>query len=225
MVLEMEMAMDKTGVVSECGRKGADLDTIARQVVERPECIAELVDALQSEKGTVRYTYEKVLRRVSERRADLVYPWFDVFAAMLDHDNSFLKWGAILTIANLAAVDSEGRFEAIFEKYYAPIRGPVMVTAANIIGSSPKIARAKPHLAERIVREILRVRKARYESRGRPSPECRNVAIGHAVEAFDEFFDRIEDKASILKFVKSQLKNTRKPVVKKAERFLRRHAS
>ncbi len=225
MVLEMEIAMDKTGVISECGRKGADLDTIAQQVVERPERIADLVDALQSEKGTARYTYEKVLRRVSERRPELAYPWFDVFAAMLNHDNSFLKWGAIMTIANLASVDSEGKFDAIFEKYYAPIRGPVMVTAANIIGSSPKIARAKPHLAGRIAREVLKVRKARYERHGDLSPECRNVAIGHAVEAFDEFFDQISDKASVLEFVKSQLKNTRKPVVKKAERFLRRHAS
>ncbi len=215
--------MDKTGVISECGRKGVDLDTIAQQVVERPERIADLVDALQSEKGTARYTYEKVLRRVSERRPELVYPWFDAFAAMLDHDNSFLKWGAIMTIANLTAVDSEGRFETIFEKYYAPIGGPVMVTAANIIGSSPKIARAKPHLAERIAREILKVRKAKYDSHGRPSPECRNVAIGHAVEAFDGFFDQISDKASVLEFVKSQLKNTRKPVVKKAERFLHAH--
>ncbi|NLZ07510.1 MAG: hypothetical protein GXY19_20260 [Phycisphaerae bacterium] len=217
--------MAKADIFGQLVHKGADIEAVAEQVVEHPECIGELVEALQSEKGTARYTYEKVLRRVSERRPELVYPWFDVFAAMLNHDNSFLKWGAIMTIANLASVDSEGKFDAIFEKYYAPIRGPVMVTAANIIGSSPKIARAKPHLAERIAREVLRVRKAKYESHGRPSPECRNVAIGHAVEAFDGFFDQISDKASVLEFVKSQLKNTRKPVVKKAERFLRRHAS
>jgi len=215
--------MAKADILGQLAHKGADIEAVAEQVVEHPECIGGLVEALQSEKGTTRYGYEKVLRRVSERRPELVYPWFDVFAAMLDHDNSFLKWGAILTIANLASVDSEGRFETIFEKYYAPIGGPVMVTAANIIGSSPKIARAKPHLADRIAQEILKVRKARYERHGDPSPECRNVAIGHAVEAFDGFFDQISDKASVIEFVRSQLKNTRKPVVKKAERFLRAH--
>lgn len=217
--------MAKTDIIEQLGRKRADIPAIVERIIECPEYIAQLVESLQNEKGTARYGYEKALRLVSEERPELVYPWFDVFVAMLDEDNSFLKWGAIMTVAHLTAVDSEQRFEAIFEKYYAPIAGPVMITAANIIGSSPRIALAKPHLTERIVQEILKVRKARYERKGSPSPECRNVAMGHAIDAFDQFVDRIEDKASVIKFVKSQLKSTRKPVVKKAEMFLRKHVT
>lgn len=210
-------------MAQQLGQKGADVGAIADHVVENPEHIAELIKGLKAPKGTTRYGYEKVLRLVSERRPELVYPWFEVFAGLLDGDNSFLKWGAIMTVANLAAVDSENRFETIFEKYYGPISGATMVTAANIIGSSAKIALAKPGLVERITRELLKVEKAEYQSRGRPSPECRNVAIGQAIDSFDQFFDRIEDKTPVVRFVKRQLKNPRKPVVKKAERFLRRH--
>ncbi len=217
--------MGTMDIIEQLGRKGADVRAIVERVIERPEHIAKLVEALQSEKGTARYGYEKTLRLVSEQRPELIYPWFDVFAAMLDDDNSFLKWGAIMTVAHLTPVDSEGKFEAIFEKYYAPIEGPAMITAANIIGSSPEIALAKPHLTERIVQEILDIRRARYERKGSPSPECRNVAMGHAIDAFDRFFEQIEDKGSVLKFVRSQLENTRKPVVKKAETFLRKHAN
>jgi hypothetical protein len=47
----------------------------------------------------------------------------------------------------------------ILDRYFAPISGPVMVTAANIIGGAVKIARAKPALTERIVSEILKVEK------------------------------------------------------------------
>lgn len=94
---------------------------------------------------------------------------------------------------------------------------------ANIIASSPRIVQAKPDLAERIAQEILKVEQAIYEHHGSPSPECRHVAIGHAIDAFDQFFDRIEDKAAILAFVRRQLQNTRKQVAKKAERFLRTH--
>jgi hypothetical protein len=215
--------MAKTDIIGQLGRKEADVPAIVERIIQRPEHLATLVEALQSEKGTARYAYEKVLRLVSERRPELVYPWFDVFVAMLDDENSFLKWGAIMTVAHLTAVDSERKFEAIFEKYYAPITGPAMIAAANIIGSSPEIALAKPHLTERIVQEILKVRKARYERKDSPSPECRNVAMGHAIDAFDQFFDQIEDKVSVVKFVRSQLKSTRKPVVKKAEGFLRKH--
>lgn len=184
-----------------------------------------MIAALQIEKGTPKYAYGKVLRFVSERRPELIYPYFGVFAAMLDHDNSFLKWGAIMTVAHLTTVDAKDKFEALFEKYYAPITGPVMVTAANIIGSSARIALAKPALTERITREILKVERAKYERHGHPSPECRNVAIGQAVDAFDQFFDQIEDKAAVMRFVKRQLTNRRKPVLKKAERFLRKHGT
>ena len=217
--------MAKAKVVEQLGQKGVDIEAIAGQVIAHPESIAELVEAVQTEKGTAKYAYEKVLRLVSERQPELICPYFDVFVALLDSDNSFLKWGAIMTVANLVAVDVERKFEGIFEKYYHPIKGPAMVTAANIIGSSARIAQARPELAPRIVGEILKVEKATYERRGAPSPECRNVVIGQAIDAFGQFFDLIPDQTAVLKFVKRQLKNTRKPVVEKAEKFLRQRAS
>ena len=81
----------------------------------------------------------------------------------------------------------------------------------------------KPELTERITREILKVEKAKYVNKGALSPECRNVAIGQAIDSFDAFFGQIDNKARVVAFVKRQLKNTRKPVVKKAERFLRKY--
>ncbi|MBN2315357.1 MAG: hypothetical protein JXM79_15620 [Sedimentisphaerales bacterium] len=212
--------MAERSVLEQLSRKGVDLAGIVDQVIDKPKEITELIEALKVGKRAVKFSYEKVLRMVSERRPELIYPYFDVFAELLDCDNSFLKWGAIMTVANLTAVDSENKFEAIFRKYYAPIKGPAMVTAANIIGSSARIAQAKPDLTQRITHEILKVEKAEYVNKGVPSPECRNVTIGQAIVAFDQFFDQIDDKTKVIKFVKRQLKNTRKPVVKKAERFL-----
>lgn len=217
--------MAKATVIEQLGQKGVDIEAIAERVIARPESVAELVEAVQTEKGTAKYAYEKVLRLVSEREPGLIYPRFEVFVTLLDSENSFLKWGAIMTVANLVAVDAENKFEPIFRKYYAPIKGPAMVAAANIIGGSARIAQARPELTQRIVREILKVEKATYERHGSPSPECRNVAIGQAIDAFDQFFDQIEDGTAVLKFVKRQLKNPRKPVVRKAEKFLRRHAT
>lgn len=216
--------MAKVSILQQLDEKGANAAAIVEKVIKKPEQIARLIEALKVEKRAVKYAYEKVLRLVSERRPDLIYPYFDVFTGLLDSDNSFLKWGAIMTIANLTVVDSEDKFEAIFKKYFAPIKGPVMVTASNIIGSSAQIALAKPELTKPITREILKVQKAKYERKGKPSPECRNVAIGQAIDTFEQFFEQIDDKASVCRFVKRQLKNTRKQVAKKAERFIRKHA-
>jgi hypothetical protein len=221
--MEVQNPMAQASIQQQLKTKQIDVAAAADRLIASPDRIAEWVEALRTEKGSVKYAYEKTLRLVSERRPELIYPHFDAFADLLDHENSFLKWGAIMTIAHLTPADTENRFEAIFDRYYAPVAGPTMVTASNIVGSSPRIIRAKPHLAQRITQEILKVEKAHYRHHGSPSPECRNVAIGHAIEAFDQFFDRIEDKAAVLAFVKRQLKNTREQVATKAERFLRIH--
>ena len=212
------------GIADKVAMKGADPSTIAAEAIENPAFIEELIAGVTAPTGTLRYGFEKVLRAISEQRPDLVYPFFDRFVQLMDGKNSFLKWGAILTIANLTPADTEGRFERIFRKYYAPITGPAMVTAANIVGSSVKIISAKPMLTQRITRAILRVEKADFERHGEPSAECRNVVLGHAIDALDQVFDRFDDKATVVRFVKRQLNNTRRPVVRKAEAFLAKHA-
>ena len=210
-------------IVKELGKKGADASKIAGYVIKQPEYIEQLIEAVKAPRGTLRYGCEKVLRLVSETRPDLIYPYFDLYTDLLDSDNSFLKWGAILTIANLAEVDSNRKLDKIFDKYFSPITDSVMITAANIIGGSVKIALARPELTGRITKEILKVEKAKFEMHNNPSPECRNVAIGHAIDSFNQFFEQIDDKASVIKFVKRQLNNTRSAVVKKAEKFLKKH--
>ena len=213
--------MAHENILEQISSKGADIDSIASQLTRNRNLIPRIIDALQAEKSSKKYAYEKVLRLLSEKKPQRVYPYFNVFAELLDADNSFLKWGAIMTIANLTVVDTQNKFEDIFKKYYAPIRGPVMVTAANIIGSSVKIVRAKPMLADSITREILKVEKANFLHKGIPSPECRNVAIGQAIDALDGFFDFIGPKTKVINFIKRQFGNTRHQAVKKAERFMR----
>jgi hypothetical protein len=214
--------MANPGILEALAVKGADIGALADRLIGDSRQIPELVDALRTEKSAKKYAYEKILRFVSERRPDLIYPHFEAFIGLLNSENNFLKWGAIIAIANLTRADKEKKFESIFRKYFDPISGPTMVTAANIIGSSVIIARSKPALADAIAKEILRVEKARYMLKGSLSPECRNVAIGHAIDSFEKLYGLIGNKADVIAFVKRQLKNTRKPVAHRAEQFLQK---
>jgi hypothetical protein len=217
--------MANPNILEEIAVKGADIDSLADRLIAESGQILRLVNALQSEKSAKKFAYEKILRFVSAKRPDLIYPYFNVFAGLLDSENNILKWGAIMTIANLTSADTEKKFEAIFRKYFDPISGPAMITADNIIGSSVTIALAKPTLTNVIAEEILKVEKAEYKLNGILSPECRNVAIGHAIDSMDKLYSRIENKAVVAAFVKRQLKNSRTPVSNKAERFMRKHAT
>jgi len=210
-------------IMETLDQKGADRKAIAAEVLKNPETIPVLVKGLGSKKANIKYGSEKVLRLVSEKRPALIYPHFHRFVELLDGENQFLKWGGIMTIANLAAVDSEQWIDKIFDRYFAGIAGPVMITAANIIGGAARIARAKPALTERIVTEILKVEKARYLMQGKLSPECNNVVCSHAVEALAEIYDQIGDKKRVRDFIERQLESSRPAARKKAKAFLDAH--
>jgi hypothetical protein len=209
--------MDEPSLLRRVGRKNSNPATLAAMVIAEPALVAGLLAGLDAPKAQVKYKCEKVLRLAGERRPDILYPHFDFFVRMLECENGFLKWGAIQDIANMARADTQNKFEPIFERYFSPIPGPVMITAANTIGGAAKIALAKPHLAGRITAEILKVEKARYQT-----AECRNVAIGHAIDSFSRFFELVDAKTSVIDFVKRQLKNKRPAVRRRAETFLKR---
>ena len=182
-----------------------------------PEQIDALFEGLGSKTSRVRYGAAKALRTVSEQAPDLLYPRWDSLARLLQNENAFLRWGSTQILGNLAAVDHEDRFEPMLDRFLAPISGKEMIGAANAIAAAASIALAKPRLADRIVEEILKVERATYAT-----PECRNVAIGHAIKSLDKLLGQVKKRRAVLAFVTRQLDNPRPATGKKAERFLKR---
>src|ERR1019366_8022744 len=180
------------------------------------ELIGEVLVGLGSRRAGVKFGASKALRILSERVPEALYPHFDFFAAMLDHENQILKWNAMLTLANLARVDREGKIEAILDRYLDPISGPDMITAANAIRGASIIGVAKPHLVRRILLRILRVERAEYAT-----PECRNVVIGHALRAIEPLADLLPDRRVLRLFAARQLGNPRPATSAKARKFLK----
>lgn len=187
------------------------MTTAAR--LQESELIADLLAGLGAKKARIKFGAAKSLELLSRQSPELLYPHFDFFAAMLGHENQILKWNAMLTLANLAPVDSEGKLDLILDAYLSPIAGSQLVTAANTIRGAARIAVAKPYLAQRIARAILRVEHATY-----PTPECRNVALGHALRAFAV----LPSTRAIRAFATRQLTNPRPATAAKAAKLLRR---
>jgi len=215
---EERTSMPSQELHQQLARKGADAEKLAAGVIENPQLLPEVLDGLESETARVRYGCAKVLRIVSDREPRLLYPRMGFFIELLDSENRIMQWEAIYVIANLASVDKKKRIEEIFDRYFAPISGPVLITAANVVRGGAKIAAAKPQLTEKVAKEILKVEKARYKTE-----ECRRIALGHAIEAFDQFYDGIKNKKPVIGLVRRQLESPRNATKKKAQRFLKRH--
>lgn len=198
--------------------KNSNKELIAEEIIKNTELLPDLFDGLNSTEAKIKYGSNKVLIIISKKNPSVLYPKFDFFAAQLDNDNKFQKWGAIEIIANLCKVDVHHHFENIFHKYFYPIHGYTMITAANTIKAAAVLAGYKHNLIEKIAEEILKVDDAEYET-----DECKNIAIGQAIKSLDELFPQLKSKIQVFEFVKRQIKNRRPATRKKAEQFIKRN--
>lgn len=137
----------------------------------------------------------------------------------MEDETRVLRWDAGRILGQLARVDDAGRIEKMLPRFLAPISGGEMIGAANAIQGAADIALAKPPLADRIARKILKVSHARYQR-----PECRNVAAGHAIQSLDRFFQHIRKQKPVLAFVQAELANSRPATRRKAEKFCKKWA-
>jgi ribosomal protein L17 len=95
-----------------------------------------------------------------------------------------------------------------------------MVTVANVVDNSGKIALAKPYLTKQIAEKLLSVEN--ISTTPHLSKECKRVIAEHAIKTFDQFFPQIEQKEKVFSFVKKQLKSSRKTLRMKAENFVKK---
>jgi len=197
------------------GEPAPYLADLAKKAAGDPELLLGAIDALGSVNPRTRFAAAKLLSVVSERSPETLYPHFDSLLRMLRSENSILRWNAMLALGHLASADRENKLDDILDEYLAPISGPNMIDAANTMRGAAAIARAKPHLADRIARNILAVEHARYAK-----AECRNVAIGHAILALGEFYPALHEPHAVQLFVRRHLKNSRSATANKARRFL-----
>jgi len=205
----------KVDLVEKLGSNEVKPESLAKDVMKNSDLLPEVFDGVSSSNARVKFGCAKILRMVSESMPEMLYPQSGFFVEQLDSDNNIFKWIAIDVIANLTEVDADGVFEDAFKKYYGLLGDGSMVTAAHVVDNSGKIVRAKPHLTGRITAELLNIERTRRK------PECKNILLGKAILAFSAYFDRIENKADVVSFVKRQLSSTRNATRVKAEWFLK----
>lgn len=199
------------------------VDLLVQEVIATPGLIDQYLEIINYDKSSLKFGAEKVIRQVSESHPELVYPYFNEISRLTQSENSFIKWGAIITISNLVSVDELKLFPGIFERYFDLLEDRKMVTAANVAGNAWKIALRYPDLEPDITTRLIRAAGNIFYHKGEPSPECNNVMCGHLIDCFDHYFESSKSQQEIIEFVTRQQVNKRKKVATKAKAFLKRH--
>jgi hypothetical protein len=191
-----------------------------RKVERTPDLLPTLLKGVLSPKAIVRYGCAKVLMDLSEKHPERLHTHMDSFVNLLDSKYRILTWNAIAIIANLARVDRDNKFDAVFDKYYNFLNDEYMVTVANVVSNSAKIALAKPNLVQKITNELLKVEN--ISTTPHLTEECKKVIAQKAIESLNVFFEKIEAKSKVISFVKRQLGSPRNTLRAEAEKFLKK---
>jgi hypothetical protein len=205
-------------LLEKLGNKTLSREELEQKVKADFSLLPTIMKGVSSPKPAVRYGCGRILMDLSGEHPDKLYPHMGFFVSLLDSKYRILKWVALAVLANLARVDSENRFDAVFSKYYGFLDDEYMVTVANVVGHSGIIALAKPYLVPRITRELLKTEKLKTTPHS--TEECRLVIAEKAIISFDVFFDKVEDKEAVLAFVKRHVGKPRKSLKATAEAFL-----
>ena len=173
--------------------------------------VAMAVQRMRAPSGGDRFAAGKELCLTAEKDPSRIYPHFDNIADLLASKSKVVTWNTMRLIALMSTVDTDRKIDALLDQYLAFVRGDNLISAANVINGAGEIARARPDLLDKIIPAILGVSRANYKT-----PECRNVAIGHALDTFAAIGPAACRRPDVTQFIKRQRKNPRAAVAKRA---------
>jgi len=199
--------------------KDPDLEEATQLAMTDGEVLQEMLKGIVSKQDVYRYNCFKVLLQISEKEPVILYPGWDYFVGLLDSSNSYHRSISLRIIANLTRVDTEKRFDDIFDAYFDLLDDEGVVTARYLAGSAAAIGRHKPYLQARIVKRLLGIDNTHHEE-GR-----KDLIKGDIIETFESFLEGSSDKEEILAFVKAQVKSSSPRTGKIAKGFLKKHSN
>jgi hypothetical protein len=194
-------------------------ESIALNLIKGKVSLSDIFEGLSSRASRVKYKSIKVLRSVSRKKPEMLYPNFGHFVKLMGNENNIFKWNSIDIIANLSSVDSNCLFEEIFDKFYDQLKEGNLITSAHVIESSLNVIKSKPELKGKILEIILSQKNLPL-----PTEECRSILAGKTIKVLSDCYDLVDNKTEIVDFVTSQLQSQRPATRKKAEAFLKKHS-
>ena len=213
--------MNQTKILEQLGNKDIDADEALIYIRKNTNSIPAIINGINSTNPRIKFGCAKILSKLSQEKPEKLYKEIDFFTDMLDHKNNIIKWNAMDILANLSRVDTKNKFDNIFDKYFELLNDDTMITLGHVVDNSSIIANAKPHLAEKITKNLLKLEK--IKTKPKVTKECKNILYGKAILAFDKYYSNIDNREEVISFVKRQLKNSRLSTKVKAEKFLKKY--
>ncbi|MCZ3365204.1 MULTISPECIES: hypothetical protein [Methanobacterium] len=205
--------MAKNDLISEISDKNVDVDKFAEIVINKEPIRHEIINQMLNNTHIMVYYHSyNILAKASELKPELFYKYWDDFASLLNHENSYHRDFGLTLIANLTKVDFENKFSSVSKNYFKHINDAKFMTARHCIQNTAKIMANKSGLTEDILDILLNI-----DEICNFSEKQKALLKSDIIYVFDEFYEQIDRKEMINKFVKVEL-NSISPKTKKIAR-------
>lgn len=203
-------------LISEISDKNVNIDKFAQNIIEDSKLRDEIVNLmLINPKIMIYYHSYYIIAKASEIRPELFYNYWDDFASLLNHKNSYHRDFGLTLIANLTAVDTENKFKVIFDDYLKHINDEKFMTAEHCIKNTAKIMANKEEYKEDIINILLDI-----DNKCDFPPKQNALMKSGIIEIFDLFYGEITPKDNINEFIKGQLNSISPKTKKTAKKFV-----
>lgn len=209
----MRKPIDIQRELKKKGNNGAE--AAAKLAVADPSSLRQVIDGIASADKRIKNAAAKTLRIISATDPAKLYPHFDLFAKLMNGEDTILKWIAIDIVGNLSYVDRDNKIEEkLLGAFFSLLSNEVMITAAHAIDNLWKIAINQPRYEKQITAKLL------ADDQTERNPECRNILAGKTIQAIAQYAGQIKERQAVISFAERNLKNSRPATRKKAEAFL-----
>jgi len=187
-------------------------DVYSLYVSKTPQAYLDaVVRGLQSTEARVRDGCAEIASFLSEDNPTLLYPFADLFLNSLDAKEPVIRWEAVCTLGNLAAVDKQHKIPAAIKRIIPNLRHKSIVLQVHSVRALSKIARANPEKGAEILNALVGAADAFPGNR-----------VGFIIEAMEYFLEAKPLLPRVRAFVESHMESDVNVVVTKAKKMLKR---
>lgn len=166
---------------------------------------------LNSTNPKIKYGTAKELLHIAAEQPTALYPYYDRWIELMSGSNNILRWTAIDIIGQLSRADADNRTEKQMKTLISFLKGGKLITTNHAIFALGVIAKNKPKLRAKIIKELLAISGYKFETN-----ECRAIVTGKVLEVLRDFLPQISKDEEALKFIRNAQRSQRNATRKKA---------
>jgi len=206
-------------MLERIAEKDFDVDEFVQLAISDKNARDEIVHQMLTNSAIMVYYHcFYVVKKASQERPEMFYPYWDEIATLLHHENSYHRDFAVEIIGNLTRVDQKNRFAQVEADYYNIVNDEKFMTGNCCVKNLLKIYQHKPEQRRRIIETLLNI-----DNRCDYTEKQKGVLMADILEIFDKVYEEVSEHDKINAFIKAQVNSISPKTRKKAKELIKKY--